>query len=86
MGQSGGIRGRGSDSRRRTCPSALPLERGGHLPRPSPTPPSPGGRRRWLTLSLSAGMLRRRPSLDDLVSALVSDLDPDFETFLLDSE
>ncbi|XP_029792811.1 mitochondrial intermediate peptidase isoform X2 [Suricata suricatta] len=32
------------------------------------------------------GMLQKRPSIDDFVSALVSDLDPDFETFLMDSE
>ncbi|XP_037656158.1 mitochondrial intermediate peptidase [Choloepus didactylus] len=32
------------------------------------------------------GMLQKRPSLDDFVSALVSDLDLDFETFFMDSE
>ncbi|XP_030742475.1 mitochondrial intermediate peptidase [Echinops telfairi] len=32
------------------------------------------------------GMLQKRPSIDDFVSALVSDLDPDFETFFMDSE
>ncbi|XP_063807747.1 mitochondrial intermediate peptidase [Pseudophryne corroboree] len=32
------------------------------------------------------GMLQRCPSVEDLVDALVSDLDPDFETFLMDSE
>ncbi|VFV28416.1 mitochondrial intermediate [Lynx pardinus] len=32
------------------------------------------------------GMLQKCPSIDDFVSALVSDLDPDFETFLMDSE
>ncbi|XP_040835813.1 mitochondrial intermediate peptidase [Ochotona curzoniae] len=32
------------------------------------------------------GLLQKRPSVDDLVSALVSDLDLDFETFLMDSE
>ncbi|XP_053564479.1 mitochondrial intermediate peptidase [Bombina bombina] len=31
-------------------------------------------------------MLQKSPSVDDLVDALVSDLDPDFETFLMDSE
>lgn len=49
-------------------------------------PPGRLGCRRWLTLSLSAGMLQKCPSVDDFVSALVSDLDPDFETFLMDSE
>ncbi|KAK2491189.1 hypothetical protein MC885_015188, partial [Smutsia gigantea] len=32
------------------------------------------------------GMLQKCPSIDDFVSALVSDLDLDFETFLMDSE
>ncbi|XP_073469534.1 mitochondrial intermediate peptidase isoform X1 [Aquarana catesbeiana] len=32
------------------------------------------------------GMLQKCPSVDDFVDALVSDLDPDFETFLMDSE
>ncbi|KAM6178704.1 mitochondrial intermediate peptidase [Rhynchocyon petersi] len=32
------------------------------------------------------GMLQKGPSIDDLVSALVSDLDLDFETFFMDSE
>uniref|UniRef100_A0A9L0RY90 Mitochondrial intermediate peptidase n=1 Tax=Equus caballus TaxID=9796 RepID=A0A9L0RY90_HORSE len=32
------------------------------------------------------GMLQKCPSVDDFVSALVSDLDLDFETFLMDSE
>ncbi|XP_006727914.1 mitochondrial intermediate peptidase [Leptonychotes weddellii] len=32
------------------------------------------------------GMLQKCPSIDDFVNALVSDLDPDFETFLMDSE
>ncbi|XP_058526956.1 mitochondrial intermediate peptidase [Ochotona princeps] len=32
------------------------------------------------------GLLQKCPSVDDLVSALVSDLDLDFETFLTDSE
>uniref|UniRef100_A0A6Q2X8Z0 Mitochondrial intermediate peptidase n=1 Tax=Esox lucius TaxID=8010 RepID=A0A6Q2X8Z0_ESOLU len=31
------------------------------------------------------GMLQRRPSIDDFVEALVSDLNPDFETFIMDS-
>lgn len=39
-----------------------------------------------LTFALFAGMLQKRPSIDDFVSALVSDLDLDFETFLMDSE
>ncbi|XP_054442505.1 mitochondrial intermediate peptidase isoform X2 [Pteronotus mesoamericanus] len=42
-----------------------------------------GGREPML---LVQGMLQKRPSVDDFVSALVSDLDPDFETFLMDSE
>lgn len=33
-----------------------------------------------------AGMLQRRPSIEDFVEALVSELDPNFETFLMDSE
>ncbi|XP_077014964.1 mitochondrial intermediate peptidase [Tamandua tetradactyla] len=32
------------------------------------------------------GMLQKCPSVDDFVSALVSDLDQDFETFFMDSE
>ncbi|KAM4796473.1 mitochondrial intermediate peptidase [Rhinophrynus dorsalis] len=32
------------------------------------------------------GMIQKSPSIDDFVDALVSDLDPDFETFLMDSE
>ncbi|XP_006832017.1 PREDICTED: mitochondrial intermediate peptidase [Chrysochloris asiatica] len=32
------------------------------------------------------GMLQKSPSIDDFVSALVDDLDPDFETFFMDSE
>ncbi|KAK3561172.1 hypothetical protein QTP86_028370 [Hemibagrus guttatus] len=32
------------------------------------------------------GMLQKRPSTEDFVDALVSDLDPDFETFFMDSE
>ncbi|KAG8584826.1 hypothetical protein GDO81_004779 [Engystomops pustulosus] len=32
------------------------------------------------------GMLQKCPSVDDFVDALVSDLDPDFETFIMDSE
>nr|XP_033805043.1 mitochondrial intermediate peptidase isoform X2 [Geotrypetes seraphini] len=32
------------------------------------------------------GMLQKRPSIEEFVDALVSDLDPDFETFLMDSE
>uniref|UniRef100_A0A8C1DI53 Mitochondrial intermediate peptidase n=1 Tax=Cyprinus carpio carpio TaxID=630221 RepID=A0A8C1DI53_CYPCA len=32
------------------------------------------------------GMLQKRPSIEDFVNALVSDLDPDFETFIMDSE
>lgn len=32
------------------------------------------------------GMLQRRPSIEDFVEALVSELDPNFETFLMDSE
>lgn len=32
------------------------------------------------------GMLQKRPSIEDFVDALVSDLDPDFETFIMDSE
>ncbi|XP_024426000.2 mitochondrial intermediate peptidase [Desmodus rotundus] len=42
-----------------------------------------GGREPML---LVQGMLQKCPSVDDFVSALVSDLDPDFETFLMDSE
>ncbi|OCT96097.1 mitochondrial intermediate peptidase isoform X1 [Xenopus laevis] len=37
-------------------------------------------------LLMVQGMLQKCPSVDDLVDALVSDLDPDFETFLMDSE
>ncbi|XP_016356728.1 mitochondrial intermediate peptidase isoform X3 [Sinocyclocheilus anshuiensis] len=32
------------------------------------------------------GMLQKRPSIEDFVNALVSDLDPDFEIFIMDSE
>uniref|UniRef100_A0AAR2K7D8 Mitochondrial intermediate peptidase n=1 Tax=Pygocentrus nattereri TaxID=42514 RepID=A0AAR2K7D8_PYGNA len=32
------------------------------------------------------GMLQKRPSTEDFVDALVSDLDPDFETFIMDSD
>uniref|UniRef100_A0A672IDV7 Mitochondrial intermediate peptidase n=1 Tax=Salarias fasciatus TaxID=181472 RepID=A0A672IDV7_SALFA len=32
------------------------------------------------------GMLQRRPSIEDFVDALVSELNPNFETFLMDSE
>uniref|UniRef100_A0AAY4EW64 Peptidase M3A/M3B catalytic domain-containing protein n=1 Tax=Denticeps clupeoides TaxID=299321 RepID=A0AAY4EW64_9TELE len=32
------------------------------------------------------GMLQRRPTVEDFVDALVSDLNPDFETFIMDSE
>ncbi|KAI4905243.1 hypothetical protein NFI96_016116 [Prochilodus magdalenae] len=32
------------------------------------------------------GMLQKSPSTEDFVDALVSDLDPDFETFIMDSE
>ncbi|KAF6376491.1 mitochondrial intermediate peptidase [Rhinolophus ferrumequinum] len=42
-----------------------------------------GGREPMLMVQ---GMLQKRPSIDDFVSALVSDLDLDFETFLMDSE
>ncbi|XP_060800170.1 mitochondrial intermediate peptidase [Neoarius graeffei] len=35
---------------------------------------------------LVEGMLQKRPSIEDFVDALVSDLDPDFETFFMDSE
>ncbi|XP_063300961.1 mitochondrial intermediate peptidase [Pelobates fuscus] len=37
-------------------------------------------------LLMVQGMLQKCPSVDDFVDALVSDLDPDFETFLMDSE
>ncbi|ELW47590.1 Mitochondrial intermediate peptidase [Tupaia chinensis] len=41
----------------------------------------------FLAFSISpTGMLQKHPSIDDFVSALVSDLDLDFETFLMDSE
>ncbi|KAJ8785667.1 hypothetical protein J1605_007264 [Eschrichtius robustus] len=33
-----------------------------------------------------SGMLQKCPSIDDFVNALVSDLDLDFETFLMDSK
>uniref|UniRef100_A0A8C5CTM4 Mitochondrial intermediate peptidase n=1 Tax=Gadus morhua TaxID=8049 RepID=A0A8C5CTM4_GADMO len=32
------------------------------------------------------GMLQRRPTMEELVDALVSDLNPNFETFIMDSE
>ncbi|KAG7479944.1 mitochondrial intermediate peptidase [Solea senegalensis] len=32
------------------------------------------------------GMLQRRPSIEDFVDALVSELNPNFETFIMDSE
>lgn len=32
------------------------------------------------------GMLQRRPTIEDFVDALVSELNPDFETFIMDSE
>lgn len=31
-------------------------------------------------------MLQRRPTVEDLVDALVSELQPNFETFVMDSE
>ncbi|MBN3324916.1 MIPEP peptidase, partial [Atractosteus spatula] len=34
----------------------------------------------------SQGMLQKTPSVEDLVDALVADLNPDFESFLMDSE
>ncbi|KAJ8400341.1 hypothetical protein AAFF_G00397240 [Aldrovandia affinis] len=37
-------------------------------------------------LLMVQGMLQRNPSLEDFVDALVSDLNPDFETFVMDSE
>ncbi|XP_055988736.1 mitochondrial intermediate peptidase [Sorex fumeus] len=37
-------------------------------------------------LLMVQGMLQKCPSIDDFVNALVSDLDLDFETFLMDSE
>lgn len=33
-----------------------------------------------------AGMLQRRPTVEDFVDALVSELNPNFETFIMDSE
>uniref|UniRef100_A0A2K5DF39 Mitochondrial intermediate peptidase n=1 Tax=Aotus nancymaae TaxID=37293 RepID=A0A2K5DF39_AOTNA len=42
-----------------------------------------GGREPMLMVE---GMLQKCPSVDDFVSALISDLDLDFETFLMDSE
>uniref|UniRef100_H0V3B2 Mitochondrial intermediate peptidase n=1 Tax=Cavia porcellus TaxID=10141 RepID=H0V3B2_CAVPO len=42
-----------------------------------------GGREPML---LVQGMLQKCPSVDDFVDALVSDLDPDFETFFMDSQ
>lgn len=42
-----------------------------------------GGREPLLMVQ---GMLQKRPSIDDFVNALVSDLDVDFETFLMDSK
>uniref|UniRef100_A0AC11DG23 Mitochondrial intermediate peptidase n=1 Tax=Ovis aries TaxID=9940 RepID=A0AC11DG23_SHEEP len=41
-----------------------------------------GGREPMLMVQ---GMLQKRPSIDDFVNTLVSDLDLDFETFLMDS-
>ena len=32
------------------------------------------------------GMLQKRPTVEDFVDALVSELNPDFETFIMDSE
>lgn len=32
------------------------------------------------------GMLQRRPTIEDFVDALVSELNPNFETFIMDSE
>uniref|UniRef100_A0A672SZH6 Mitochondrial intermediate peptidase n=1 Tax=Sinocyclocheilus grahami TaxID=75366 RepID=A0A672SZH6_SINGR len=44
-------------------------------------------RRKMLNERLCAlRMLQKRPSIEDFVNALVSDLDPDFETFIMDSE
>ncbi|XP_064158560.1 mitochondrial intermediate peptidase-like [Anguilla rostrata] len=37
-------------------------------------------------LLMVQGMLQKSPSLEDFVDALVSDLNPDFETFIMDSE
>ena len=34
----------------------------------------------------TTGMLQRQPTMEDFVDALVSDLNPNFETFLMDSE
>lgn len=32
------------------------------------------------------GMLQRRPTIEEFVDALVSELNPNFETFIMDSE
>ena len=32
------------------------------------------------------GMLQKRPTVEDFVDALVSELNPNFETFIMDSE
>ncbi|XP_030632958.1 mitochondrial intermediate peptidase [Chanos chanos] len=37
-------------------------------------------------LLMVEGMLQKQPTVEDFVDALVSDLDPDFETFIMDSE
>lgn len=37
-------------------------------------------------VALVTGMLQKCPSIDDLVDALVSDLNLDFETFFMDSQ
>ncbi|XP_016137693.1 mitochondrial intermediate peptidase [Sinocyclocheilus grahami] len=42
--------------------------------------------RLFAPLDSCPGMLQKRPSIEDFVNALVSDLDPDFETFIMDSE
>lgn len=40
----------------------------------------------FCVLFCGTGMLQRRPSTEDFVEALVSELDPNFDTFIMDSE
>lgn len=39
-----------------------------------------------LSCVCATGMLQRQPTIEDFVDALVSELNPNFETFILDSE
>lgn len=40
----------------------------------------------WALCWSLTGMLQRRPTMEEFVDALVSELEPNFETFIMDSE